>query len=986
MVHREYVSKLQQEILRVESNARRSKQKEASASLTADAERRELDTEEEAQMSSYGSLAAVAAEDHHIPDAVRRSMLDVAEGLAYLHTQRIVHRDIKPHNILCALKDEHRHTPEDVLSRHGQSGHSSESPNDNSSWRRASEVKSLAQLGDYVLKISDMGLSKQLGRDEHSFSAAAHSLSLMDRARQHKHNQSSHLAGENDEAAQDEVGTVGWQAPELITGRYQHFAAELSSSVNAHENRSNAADDVDELQSPPLTQEQRRRRRTLNVDVFSLGCVYYYLLTSGGHPFGAWYERENNIAQHKQDLSLLETKHPDAAELIDWMLRPDPEERPSSAQVTGHPFFWPAAKRLEFLTEFSDLLEKQAPEAAAVLALEAGAKNVFRGSWDRLLDIELLQDMGRFRKYDARSLRDLLRVIRNKRHHYHELPEALKTRIRGLPLGYCLYFEARFPRLLLHCVAVAVRFFGTEKLLEPWLSKLQTRKHYLNNGIGTSSSASTSTSVSASTSAKTVDTALPVVSTTLSASAPVFAPGSMMVPATTATHSVPGAAPRTPTSAHVLSSTPVTSTKTPTTPSSTSTAPQGSTAGVRPPPAFPEVPSSATASEPHVALPASATAAASLLDSVVEDNAAIELAHIKSDGALPRDDIRLEELDTSSHLEQERSSEAVVLGDGVDLLVEDVVAETKTSASEAAVYPEEGGVRNDSATDMATTSMDQMAEVISPDADANAAGTPTSSSSTATAVIPSDLQHVVVWQGGALQSALGCKGWWRDAADWAQSSPAFAGRAQPGTKRTRASHLTKAAADFKYRTRLCSHWETSAASLCPMRKKGKCTFAHGPLELRVKDTRRDKWPVTELATRESREGAAGEMACPSLKASGGEDVLSAARGMEVGRSSDAAGSANPYISGGGGGYPGTGLHAPLPPPPPLQMMYPGAPMMYGYYAPPHVYPPYAPPPPPLYTTNLQAPLRHLTAHNNSSHSMSSSAAASANRNQENSTL
>ena len=33
-----------------------------------------------------------------------------------------------------------------------------------------------------------------------------------------------------------------------------------------------------------------------------------------------------------------------------------------------------------------------------------------------------------------------------------------------------------------------------------------------------------------------------------------------------------------------------------------------------------------------------------------------------------------------------------------------------------------------------------------------------------------------------------------------------------------------------------------------MRKKGKCIFAHGPIELRVKETRRDRWGTAGFPT------------------------------------------------------------------------------------------------------------------------------------------
>lgn len=35
---------------------------------------------------------------------------------------------------------------------------------------------------------------------------------------------------------------------------------------------------------------------------------------------------------------------------------------------------------------------------------------------------------GKYRKYNLNSLRDLLRVLRNKSHHFRELPEELQVR------------------------------------------------------------------------------------------------------------------------------------------------------------------------------------------------------------------------------------------------------------------------------------------------------------------------------------------------------------------------------------------------------------------------------------------------------------------------------------------------------------------------------------------------------------------------------
>ena len=52
------------------------------------------------------------------------------------------------------------------------------------------------------------------------------------------------------------------------------------------------------------------------------------------------------------------------------------------------------------------------------------------------LDPDFLDNLGRYRKYRPDSLRDLLRVIRNKHNHFRELPDALQAKLGPLPDGF----------------------------------------------------------------------------------------------------------------------------------------------------------------------------------------------------------------------------------------------------------------------------------------------------------------------------------------------------------------------------------------------------------------------------------------------------------------------------------------------------------------------------------------------------------------------
>jgi len=67
-------------------------------------------------------------------------------------------------------------------------------------------------------------------------------------------------------------------------------------------------------------------RQTRAVDLFSLGCVLFFCMTAGRHPFGERLERDVNIVRNRKDLFLLEFI-PEAEDLISCLLNPNPDLR-----------------------------------------------------------------------------------------------------------------------------------------------------------------------------------------------------------------------------------------------------------------------------------------------------------------------------------------------------------------------------------------------------------------------------------------------------------------------------------------------------------------------------------------------------------------------------------------------------------------------------------------------------------------------------------
>ncbi|XP_036797423.1 serine/threonine-protein kinase/endoribonuclease IRE1 isoform X2 [Oncorhynchus mykiss] len=283
-------------------------------------------------------------------------------GLEHLHSHNIVHRDVKPHNIL--LKD------------HSDS---------------------------VTVKISDFGMSKQLADSRQSYSMRSGAL-----------------------------GTMGWNAPEVLD-------------------------------------DSRKVNPTSAVDIFSAGCVFYYVLTGGKHPFGEPYRQTANIMDGKYNLNgLQKDKHEDivATDLIEQMLNMEPQRRPSAESVLKHPFFWSLEKQLMFFQDVSDRIVNEKLDGPIIQQLESGGQEVVRNNWMEHITAVLRKDL-EIRKgaYEEGSVKSLLRAIRNKKHHYHDSPKEVQETLGSIPDDFVSYFTSRFPHLLLHTF-LAVRSFAEELTLQ----------------------------------------------------------------------------------------------------------------------------------------------------------------------------------------------------------------------------------------------------------------------------------------------------------------------------------------------------------------------------------------------------------------------------------------------------------------------------------------------------------------------------------------
>ncbi|XP_031575031.1 serine/threonine-protein phosphatase 6 regulatory ankyrin repeat subunit B-like [Actinia tenebrosa] len=277
---------------------------------------------------------------------------DIVQGLKFLHDQSILHRDLKPTNILYKM------TPK------------------------------------LCLKIADFGLSRRMDNTGSSTS----------------------VYGPN-------AGTRCWIAPEVLT------------STKVHSNSS---------------------------DVFACGLVLHYILSVKKHPFSP----RIGALQHEIEVNILngnmegwdDSLCPEAAHLLKAMLDRDESKRSSADKVLHHSFFWSKKKKLDLLVAVGNQPEFECPRAKRTLPLtvvETDLETSFGtivkyGDWNDpgYAHIPAIYtEMTKKRKrYDTRSVVELVRFIRNAYAHISE--STRPTQIRKQLLEDFVFLEY-FPNLVM---------------------------------------------------------------------------------------------------------------------------------------------------------------------------------------------------------------------------------------------------------------------------------------------------------------------------------------------------------------------------------------------------------------------------------------------------------------------------------------------------------------------------------------------------------
>lgn len=156
-------------------------------------------------------------------------------------------------------------------------------------------------------------------------------------------------------------------------------------------------------------------------DVQVAGMLIYYILSGGKHPFdiSKSFLLESNIDEGKY--SLEDVQDVVANDLIEWMIKMEPKDRPTVEQCLSHPFFWPHKKKIEYLKKVGNREEVATyknQDEKLINSFEKYAAHEGFSQWKEKFSQELIQKMESKKKPYSDNILGLLRFIRNMIEHY----------------------------------------------------------------------------------------------------------------------------------------------------------------------------------------------------------------------------------------------------------------------------------------------------------------------------------------------------------------------------------------------------------------------------------------------------------------------------------------------------------------------------------------------------------------------------------------
>lgn len=95
------------------------------------------------------------------------------------------------------------------------------------------------------------------------------------------------------------VDLAGYRAPEVLLGQLYSKPDESASPVRATAESSESRNQSRSADASGGSGRTTDLGLTESIGIFSVGCVFYYVLTGGGHPFGARDDREASTCKGK---------------------------------------------------------------------------------------------------------------------------------------------------------------------------------------------------------------------------------------------------------------------------------------------------------------------------------------------------------------------------------------------------------------------------------------------------------------------------------------------------------------------------------------------------------------------------------------------------------------------------------------------------------------------------------------------------------------